>query len=644
MRLGGTPEAVMTLDNVGNDVYNIPANKLQPEQYHERYLGKDVQGVVFTGVITNMPRANWDESLSARSYVIYLDENGNECYFYGEVISRSLTGTKDAIAGAPTTSVNAKSEAKAQELKVSVLNAQNTVFSAKTTYYVDSENGNDGNDGTTPEKAWKTLTNVNALSQNRSSSGTVAVYFKRGSVFRGTALKAKSFTSYGAYGVGPKPVFTGSAMNYLDEASLEAAGLEWVKLDGFENRWQLKGIGDYLEPNNSVNKNWGNHIANVYFITVDDDGNESVISSTKSSSPAIYGDYVFYQSITRTYTDETETAIDTANIQLGDLFISLPYGVEPTDFDRIEIPSSGTMIRGELTSGYGMNTLNDHFFGCNIDNLAIKYVGTHGIGFSSTVDTKPINNVNITNCEIGWIGGAIQGDVMERQVRLGNGIEFYGAVNTGKDTSSNVSGTPSTTITNNWIYQCYDAGYSNQGGYNIASNITVTENLIEYCAYSIEIWMEHDTGLIRDCHYDNNVMRFAGYQFESFNRAVGAGSQDAISHVNFMYNTRPCENVTVNNNIFDTSLVSLVCVTYPNSTESNTANDGKGSAYRNDVTGPEIKGNTYIQGYDKMTALAKCAKRASNESSGISIPSTVLPRRLRWKRAWPRLATRPLKK
>ena len=615
--LKGAPDAVMTLENIGKTIMNIPAKKLQSEQHHDRYLGKDVQGVVFTGVITDLPRANWDESLSARPYIKYLDENGDVQVFYGEVISRSMSKTMSVLEDEEMVSVDASVETRVEAMKESVLNAPNTTFSASTTYYVDSVNGNDDNDGESPETAWKTVKKVNAwVDANRTSNNTVAVLFKRGCVFRDAFVNAKSYTYYGAYGTGAKPVLTSSAMNYADAASLAAARLSWQKVDGFENRWQLVGLGDYLEPNNSRNSSWGNHVGMVYLINYVN-GEEVVKPLTMSNVSTIYDEYEFYQSIDRTFTDEAETKVDTANIQLGDLFICLPEGVKPTDYPCIEIATTGSLFTAEQTSGYSDSRYNDHFYGCTIDNLAIKYVGTHGVSFNSTVDTKPINNITITNCEIGWIGGAFQSGE-DKKVRLGNGIEFYGAHNTGSDRY--FDGDLVTTVQNNWIYQCYDAGYSNQGGHNIAAHISVTENLIEYCVYSIEIWMDKSTGLIKDCHYEYNIMRFAGYGLEANNRANYYGSQVAISHVNFMFSAQPCENVTVNNNVFDTSLVSLICVAYPNAQDyqnyyennedkgpsKNTENDVKGTAYKSDYKGPEIKDNAYYQGYGKQSILATC--------------------------------------
>ena len=41
-----------------------------------------------------------------------------------------------------------------------------------TTYYLDAEDGNDANEGTSPERAWQALANVNATEFSRPATGS----------------------------------------------------------------------------------------------------------------------------------------------------------------------------------------------------------------------------------------------------------------------------------------------------------------------------------------------------------------------------------------------------------------------------------------------------------------------------------------
>lgn len=91
-------------------------------------------------------------------------------------------------------------------------------------YYVSGE-GDDNNDGNSPEKAWKTLDKVN----NFTFENGDMVLFKRGEIFRGHIF-ARSGVSYSAYGRGAKPKIC-AAYDGI------ACG-EWVKTE-HENIWRL---------------------------------------------------------------------------------------------------------------------------------------------------------------------------------------------------------------------------------------------------------------------------------------------------------------------------------------------------------------------------------------------------------------------
>ena len=61
--------------------------------------------------------------------------------------------------------------------------------------------------------------------------------------------------------------------------------------------------------------------------------------------------------------------------------------------------------------------------GAHIDNLCLKYCGSHGVGSGTN------EGLRITNCEFGWIGGSIQGESIfgrKHPTRFGNAVEIYG--------------------------------------------------------------------------------------------------------------------------------------------------------------------------------------------------------------------------
>src|SRR5690606_23591013 len=84
---------------------------------------------------------------------------------------------------------------------------------AGTTYYVDSVDGNDSNDGLTPASPWKSLSKVNA----QVFAPGDHILFKAGSYFMGQ-LKPQGSGSSGnpiaidMYGTGNKPIFDGGGV------------------------------------------------------------------------------------------------------------------------------------------------------------------------------------------------------------------------------------------------------------------------------------------------------------------------------------------------------------------------------------------------------------------------------------------------
>ena len=80
-----------------------------------------------------------------------------------------------------------------------------------TTYYVDATNGNDFNDGLSPETAWKTIGKVNSMDFKPGDT----ILFKRGEIWREQLIIPSSGTegnpiTFGAYGEGEKPKITGA--------------------------------------------------------------------------------------------------------------------------------------------------------------------------------------------------------------------------------------------------------------------------------------------------------------------------------------------------------------------------------------------------------------------------------------------------
>lgn len=210
-------------------------------------------------------------------------------------------------------------------------------------FYV-SQNGDDSNDGSSPEKAFKTLDRVAELGDSLKAGD--GVFFERNSVFRISAeLKLISGVSYGAYGEGKKPEIWGSEKNYSDKKLWEFTQIPniWkmdfpytdagiIILDGGKEIGKKQALLTELSENDDFYHDWDENI--LYFYC--DGGN-----------PA-------------------------------EVFRSIEIGVKNRIFT---IPQDSHDI--------------------TVDNISFLYSGVFGIRADGNA-----KNITITNCAFSWIGGS----------------------------------------------------------------------------------------------------------------------------------------------------------------------------------------------------------------------------------------------
>jgi hypothetical protein len=102
---------------------------------------------------------------------------------------------------------------------------------AEAAVYHVANTGADGQDGQSPERAWRTLTRVNAADLKPGDR----VLFHRGDTWRGQLLpkngSPESPITYGAFGTGPKPLLLGSVAKDDPAGWREQGGSIWVTTD-----------------------------------------------------------------------------------------------------------------------------------------------------------------------------------------------------------------------------------------------------------------------------------------------------------------------------------------------------------------------------------------------------------------------------
>lgn len=277
--------------------------------------------------------------------------------FTFETTDAVLSGVDINDADAVIASVREKANAKRDAIR----NTPTSVNVSGTKYYVSCD-GNDSNDGKTPETAWKTTSKVS----NAALKPGDGVFFRRGDIFRADAvILTKKGVTYSAYGEGKKPEIYASKMNYANT--------------GF---WK------------STDK------ANIYVSGSEFDADIGLIVFDEGKA----------WTIKKTLTVGGFTGELTADLEMWhnpeDKLLYLYSTSDPnTRFASCEIAEGRKIFAGD-----GNDVV--------IDNLCLKYCGAHAIGYGVT------SNLTVTNCEIGWIGGMIQ-NAGKSTTRYGNGVEVY---------------------------------------------------------------------------------------------------------------------------------------------------------------------------------------------------------------------------
>ena len=436
----------------------------------------------------------------------------------------------------------------AEERKTAIRSSKSEYPTTGTVYYVSTE-GNDDNDGKSADTPIKTLEKVSALEYNPGDT----VLFKRGETFRGKML-AKEGVTYSAYGEGAKPIISGSPENMAYPEC-------WTLLDGTENIWiykkELQDVGGICFDEG---KTAGTKILPKYFGGMYRNEDGTPFDPTKDMSC----DLAFFSCLGN---DTPRWTPDTVNAA-GRFYLRCDKGNPGEVFDSIEI----------LTRGANIGVRGDNV---TIDNLCILHCGCHGIGTGSRA------GLTVRNCELGWIGGCIQFYHQNgNMTRFGNGIEIYVSCR-------------DFTVENCYIYQVYDAGVTHQYksdriGETVCNmeNVLYKNNLIEFCIYSIEYFLEqagNDEQVMKNILMTGNICRFSGYGWGSY--------PSRAAHIKGWDHRNRSENFVIENNIFDRSRSMLLHI-----------------GVQEEKHLPVMRNNTYIQLADnpKFT-LGRYAERGGDK-------------------------------
>ncbi len=429
---------------------------------------------------------------AAYEHTYLTDTNGNEAWIEAVDNNTYLTEVPEGLVDELNAEFARRVEAiRATESEWELASKYNRPI------YVSMSDGDDKNDGLTPETPIKTLAEVKRRSSDSYQyigvirAGDV-VLFKRGDEWH-EKFTGKAGVTYSAYGEGEKARILGSIED--DRAD------QWIETD-------VKGVYRFVDTLTNTQD-----VGNIVFNNGYAFGQRIIKRPDKSTALQAGRDYIVSNGLAKWefnvnehrfagYEDLKAIAdkIPEADLMFyhdreGYVLYLYSRNGNPGDiFDSIELCVKGNAFNA------GSNMV--------IDNLFIGYTGSHGIGAGST------KNLTVRNCEIGWIGGSVQAE--DVQTRFGNAIEIYGQAD-------------GYYVYNNYIYQCFDCGPTVQVGVTLTPGKQVYQKNVEFYDNvcwdaDLEVWLtstpdntETTFAKLVDCKLYNNYVTMSGYGWSAYN-------------------------------------------------------------------------------------------------------------------------------
>lgn len=433
-----------------------------------------------------------------------------------------------------------------ESLKAEITGSSSTVDipDGANVYYV-SNNGDNKNDGITPETPFSSVTRANLFAK----PGDV-ILFECGSIFREPLALSKGIT-YSSYGEGKKPRFYGSWES--SDPSL------WIETDTPNVYMYDRAVPEVLDVGQIVfdgGKQWGIKVMKINSEDLRVDQGECFNGiDTFNNGGGVFTGYKDLKSNLEFYCDPVERR----------MYLYCEYGNPAEHFESIEV-----VKRGNIAAGSADNV--------KVDNLCFMYGGSHGIGVGNA------KNFEISYCEFYYIGGSIQSyDIFGgyQPTRFGNAVENWQNADNYK-------------IHHCYASQIYDCCYTTQwqgdssGADVVMRDVEFSYNIAEYANTGLEVWMGDNVG------YDD-----AEYKFENFDlhhnytmySGYGWSHQRPTKDGNFVYggvgtNTTKHVNSVFHDNVFMYAKAYGLLAYY-------TVGEPNGHVFRD---------NTYVMDYDAVFA------------------------------------------
>ena len=401
---------------------------------------------------------------------------------------KKYTGA-DVVYEPVTDEILDKYMSAADQKKEEIVNSPNMDLSKVTgrCFYI-SNNGDDNNDGLSPETPWKTLQKLADSYSLLGINYTDIILFERGSVWR-EGIPVIANMRYSAYGEGEKPRFY---------RSVDGTGAENWEETEVENVWKFK------EPIEA-------DVGNIVFNDGEYWGIKLVLDSTtgwtQEGAGMVTNGADVFNSEAREYTgpesivNNLEFFHDVNGTQ--EVYLRCEWGNPGEYFDSLEMSKREEHVILESSSTF-----------VTLDNLSFMYTGACAVATFGATGTV------VQNCTFEWIGGSLQGD--DGTVRFGNAFQNWGSC-------------LNLTVKNCYMNQIYDSAITSQYGGEDVSQVdgfTVTGNVIDRANTSVEFFNTGNSeNYYKNVRVEDNYMRWAGFHFGHQRPAKNAnfysGSKDS---------------------------------------------------------------------------------------------------------------------
>ncbi len=427
-----------------------------------------------------------------------------------------------------------------------------------TAYYV-SNDGDDKNDGRTPETAWASLERVE---QTPLSFGD-AVFFRRGDRWYGTLVMQEG-VSYSAYGSGSKPIITGSPEDAGDPASWSFYGLTADGGKIWQYHEKVHDVGVMLFDE-------GERVGKKVYPVWNGTGYVNRSGEPFALETALCGDRMFCD------LPELQGHALPASVFLlqpeGTLYLRCDAGNPGEVFDGIEM----SLIENGTSAFGGYHA---------VDNIHFRVFSESG------ADCCNADHIIYQNCEISWCGGTVK---TYESGQFGNGI-------VGVSGGGMLMFGSHVTARNNYVHDCenkgiavvINGGYGDPGDNGHTSlerkDIHIEKNVIERCGASLYMMTEFiEPGkefTFEDIYIEGNDVLCAGYGWRAHNMYMQGDSEGTYGtrcEAIMLSGAKPTGTVKIADNLFYKAAGPLIAF---------------GSEASGDVIKPVMSSNIYVQSAD----------------------------------------------